>query len=220
MVEEGKKFLEKILSKSKSLETLGPICFNLNSLITIDKKWVKRNLQKILISNQDNRVLHYALWECYLVRNPCTSQTLHIVFPFILKRIENLKNDPTSYFKSQATRSLIFFIARAFLLNFKKGDQLLNSFLTSAPKQLISLFISEIGHVLRRHKGGLKIDFNMERLRHIWEIEELQDEPEFIIWFVNSPFDKRYSVSKLYQFLKRNMTILQFFGQTYYYSIQ
>ena len=204
LVEEAKKLLEEILATSKNLGTLGPICFYLNTLIIIDKNWTRQNIEKILISKSYNKVLYYALWECYFVRNRCTPQIYDSLFPLIKNRIEDLKNDPKSLHKSTATGNLIVYVAQAYLFGFKESDLLLNTFLRKAPRYLKSLFLSEIGDLLRIRKEGKQYNFNIEKIRKIWGVGELQDYPELLTWFVNSPFDKRFSISKLFQFLEKN----------------
>ncbi|HZO11285.1 MAG TPA: hypothetical protein VFB48_04135, partial [Nitrososphaeraceae archaeon] len=211
LIEEGRKLLDEVVRTAKNLGTLGPICFYLNTLIIIDKNWTRQNLDKILIPKSDNKVLYYALWECYFVMNRCVPDVFDFLFPWLEKRVEDLKNDPKSVRKSLATRNLIVYITQAYLFEFKKSELLLNVFLSSAPRDLKSLFISEIGVVLQRRKEGLRYNFKIQKIQQIWERSELQDYPELMNWFVNSPFNKRVSLLLLRKFLEKNQNNFEVF---------
>jgi hypothetical protein len=207
IINEAKKLLEQLIRNSshRKPEILGTLSFHLNNLIIIDEEWVSKNLEKqIFVPRNDNKILYYLLWECYLLYNQITIKTFSHLFPFFIKRVEDLKYDPSSYDNSERIRSLIILIINAYLYKLSGSELLLNIFLGSASSKIKSIFLGEIGLSLQRHRMGKFYGFDLDRIKNIWNMQHLQDYPEFIKWFIYSPIDKHFSILKLKAFLERN----------------
>jgi hypothetical protein len=208
-VPEVKKILDNLLINQQpiKIELFCSLAYFINTLITIDKNWVKQNLEKIF--NPKNKVLFYATWECYLVRNNINMTSYEILFPYYKVRLEKLKEDPSNYHTSEALRCLILHIIGIYFFNLPNSKILFELFINKSSNRIKSIFLQQISQALHQHriKGGY--NYHFERVKEIWESKELQKFIELLEWFPNSPFDKRYSLNRLHCMLKKNKSIYE-----------
>jgi hypothetical protein len=203
-VPEVGKILDNLLSDKQSIkiELVCSLAYFINTLITIDKNWVKQNIKKIF--NPKNKVVFYAAWECYLLHNNINKTSYEILFPYYKVRLEKLKEDPSNYHTSEAIRGLILHLISIYFFNLPNSKILFQLFINNSSNKIKSLFLQQISQVLQQRKRKEGYNYQLERIKEVWESKELQEFIELLEWFPNSPFDKRYSLNRLHLMLKKN----------------
>lgn len=209
LVKEAKKVLEEHLDfkKEKTLTVRSVYGWRLPNLVYLDKNWVKKNLNKIFPKEKSLESFWLSAFETYLA-NP--------VYKDIFKLLEKEYDKAISYLTPTKSKRKLFVniderlpghLIVAYVYNIC-DKKIIDRFFSQAQVSARCQAFNFIGRVIlskeNLKKNKDKINFKRiqllleERLKN----EEKEELKEFGWWFVNSPFEKKWNIEKLYEILK------------------
>ncbi len=209
LVEEAKKVLEEHLhtEKEKTLTVRSVYGWRLPNLVYLDKKWVKKNLDKIFPKEKSLESFWLSAFETYL-SNP--------VYKDIFELLEKEYDKAISYLDSTESKKKLFvsineklpehlIIAYAYDVC---DEKIIDKFFSQAPISAKTRAFNFIGRVIlsKENLEKNKNKINSKRIQKLLE-ERLKNKEkevlkEFGWWFANSPFKKEWNIEKLYEILR------------------
>lgn len=215
LVEEAKGVLEYRLNidnePTKTIKSVYGI--KLPILTYLDINWVKTHLDQIF---PEDRKLWKSSWESYIEYSKLHSDIFEILQPQYKKAVNKLNSPKISI---EAKRKLSEHLMQAYIHDLidLEDSSLIKKFFENATPEIKGHGIWYIGtglnHLQKNKLDEKKKDKILKRIKNLWEwrIKEAiqnknknnQEELKWYgMWFVYSPFDKKWSINQLINVLK------------------
>ncbi len=216
LVPEAKKVLQKHLDpKIDPSATIHAVYgWYLPKLFYLDKKWLKDNLDKIFPKEPKLLNLWVAAFETYL-RNNIYRDIFSLLKKDYLRSIHYMQSGYSQKRRAFDRREkLPQHSMLAYAYGFDKNDELTTKFFELTPVGVRSKAIWFIGaNILKKELKNVpkeSHDIKLEKIQQLWHQRLLIDEPiknkeelkGFGWWFVNSPFDKKWTIGSLLKTLQ------------------
>lgn len=209
LVKEAKKILEEHLNieKEKTLTIRAIYGCRLPKLVYLDKNWVKKNLDKIFPKKKSLENFWLSAFETYLA-NPVYGDIFELLEKEYDGAISHLtpKKQKRKFFVNIDER-LPEHLVYAYVYNIC-DKKIIDKFFSKAEVSARSRALNYIGrkifseHNLKKNRNKI----NLQTIKSLFE-ERLKNRDkeelkEFGWWFVNSPFEKKWNIEKLYNVLE------------------
>jgi hypothetical protein len=170
----------------------------LDTILIIDEKFVKDNLENLLPTyvKEDYKIYYYR-WYIIFLANSFSDKLLSIIKDKILCHLTNLRKLNLSG-DNDHYNHIISLIANSFGNGYEDSKSLVDSLILNFPEEKKCDFIKRISLVLK-NSINKKTTLNHQILLDLLDDEHLQGCGDFLRWIQYSPFDK---ASTLKLFLK------------------
>ena len=199
-------YLDKKLPSTISRQTV--LGYHLPSLYYYDKPWIRKKLSNLF--SAQNESLSTAAWDGYLLR-----QVYSDIFEDLISQYEihvNKLNSPpfTDGRLWNYDERVIQHITLAYLFKFKNSAKLFNKMLAHSHEKVLSHCAWWIGRILDEQKKKPSKSFDLVAFRKLWKDSPLTSSEELHSWVEYTPFDKKETLSLLYNSLRKSTKSIKF----------
>jgi hypothetical protein len=200
LVDELKAILaEHLNTNNSSIATHATLGAYIPLFFQIDKKWTQDNLPNFLNENVGEK-LFLAAWDSYLYHHGHRAPPEYMLhyYTMYIRRFKSYKEE-----HERINNMLIEQITTAYVLDSKLGDRLFDFMISNFNPKFANHLIKFVGEkLLGQYKLNRDLHINLDKIKQLWEDQRFIDFKEFGWWYINSPFNKRYSISRLLSSLK------------------
>lgn len=200
LVNELKAILEQHLKpNNSSIATHATLGAYIPVLFQLDQKWTQNNLSKFLNENLDDK-LFLAFWDSYLFHGRYRAPPKDMIRYYTMY-ILKFKSYKEEY--EPINKMFIGQISTAYVLDNELGDNLFDSMITNFHPKFADYLIKFVGKtLLGQYKQNPDFHINFDKIKQLWGNQRFKECKEFGWWFINSPFSKRYNISRLLHLLE------------------
>ncbi|WP_195907536.1 hypothetical protein [Candidatus Nitrosocosmicus sp. SS] len=172
------------------------------TISSLDESFVSKNMDVILPTlDHGSKLLFYVAWVFFLNENSVkiiienNFQKLLCFFKN-LKCLRSEKSDPINLLTINA-------ILYPFLNDKDENDSLLDAFIDSSSIETRTNFLIELVKFVKNNKQKSLSESFINRFKKVLSKNKFKTNPKLIDVFLNSPFEKNYSLELIYQYLTR-----------------
>lgn len=209
-VDEARNMLSDYLDQklSSTISRQAVLGYRLPLLYYYDKEWIRNKLSN-LFSNQ-NETLSRAAWDGYLLAN-VYSDIFEDLIPQYEIHVKKLNSPPMKdggLWKFD--ERVIQHISLAYLYKFTNSEKLFNEMLNHSHERVLSHCAWWVGRILKEQKEKPSKSFDSEAFRRLWKNSSLTSNEELRSWIEYTPFNKKETLSLLYNSLKKSPKSIKF----------
>lgn len=182
---------------------------NLNRMIYLDKIWVLEHLNSILPIEVDKQEYWEAAWSGYLFGNVINQPMYEILREHYDKALELLNKEGLNvkmfHFSVEKLAEDIMRLYVNGIEDLKSKNSLINKFFQRASDEVRRLAVAYIGQNLLKMKSLENFELVLKKLMELWEYrlfkikkskvdDSRQELVFFSFWFINSIFDKEWTI--------------------------